>query len=334
MTTATLFPYPVGVLLFNRPDYARQVLESLAAQSLPVEQSRLYFSIDGFRGSKSELRGSTDHTGTIAALVHQFFPNAHILHAATNQGIPQSYIGLETRMQKDNPTAKWLGFFEEDYVLGTDYLQTVLAMSDAAPADIVMVSASGETLDAKYRGQDGVYPMGHLWAFLVRSAHLDERRDTLAVYREAVAERPYWDRDRIRLAQTLASIGVIPHGVGNDHSFLGVVYRFGRLAITTGKSYGRYIGVEGEHMTEKSFARFSFEDETTTKLDVRALDLSGSLPTLHAQFHAGFALRMAERFVIPKFTRYEADQKLRRSTRWTRFRAHFGQALRALFGRD
>lgn len=334
MTAATVFPYPVGVLLFNRPDYARQVLESLAAQRLPVEQSRLYFSIDGFSGSKSELRGATDHTGTIASLVREYFPTAHVLEAETNLGIPRSYIGLENRMQKDHPKATWLGFFEEDYVLGADYLTAVLAMSEAAPADIVMVSASGETLDSAHRGQDGVYPMGHLWAFLVRASHLDERREMLAVYRNAVAERPYWDRDRVRMAKTLASIGVIPHGVGNDHSFLGVVYRLGRLAITTGKSYGRYIGVEGEHMTEKSFARFSFEDETTGTLDVAALDLPGSLPALHALFHEGFALRMAERFVIPKFKRYEADQALARASRWFRVRTHLGRAVRALLNRD
>ena len=334
MTANSVFPYPVGVLLFNRPEYARQVLESLASQTIPVNPATLYFSIDGFSGSKSEMRGATDHTATIAHLVREFFPDAHLLSAESNRGIPQSYVALETRMRKDNPKASWLGFFEEDYVLGVDYLRTILDLSDAAPDDIVMVSASGETLDPSHRGSDGVFPMGHLWAFLVRISHLDERFDAITVYRDAVALRPYWNRDRIRLATTLASIGVIPHGVGNDHSFLGLVYRYGRLAITTGKSYGRYIGVEGEHMTEKSFGRFSFEDETTSTLNVAALDLPGSLSTLHAQFHAGFALRMAERFVIPKFRRYEADQRILNASRWTRFRVYAGQAIRALFGRS
>jgi hypothetical protein len=175
--------------------------------------------------------------------------------------------------------------------------------------------------------------MGHLWAFFVRTTHLVERHDSVAVYCAALVGRPYWDRDRVGLARTFASLGVIPHGIGNDHIYLGLVYRLGRLAITTGKSYGRYIGVEGEHMTQKSFARFGFEDETTTSFDISAVDLQRSVPTLHALFHEGFALRMAERFVIPKFKRFAEDRKLQNSSRWHRFRVYGGQAIRALFGR-
>lgn len=334
MTAPKTFPYPVGVLLFNRPDYARKVLQSLADQSLLIEQPKIYVSIDGFRGSKAEMRGDVDHTVAIEQLVREFFPNANIRRHESNKGIMESYVLLESAMRENNLTAPWFGFFEEDYVLGRDYLRTILAMAEASPDDIVMVSASGETLDDKYRGKEGVYPMGHLWGFLMRSTHMDERRESLDVYCNALVGRPYWDRDRVLLARTLASVGIIPHGVGNDHSFLGAVYRFGRLAITTGKSYGRYIGVEGEHMTEKSFGRFSFEDETTGTLDIASLDLPGSLPKLHALFHEGFALRMAERFVIPKFKRFAEDRKLRNSSRWNRFRVYGGQAIRALFERQ
>jgi len=152
-----------------------------------------------------------------------------------------------------------------------------------------MVAATGETLDPDKRDKEGIFPIGHLWAYFVRVAHVRERRDDLQIFREQMSGRPYGDRDKSALALVMASRGVFPVGVGNDHHRLNLMFKFNRIGVTTGLSYGEYIGAEGEHMTEKSFARFNFSQPTSVPFDISNVDFSAMVPDLRNQFRADFA---------------------------------------------
>jgi hypothetical protein len=327
------FPHPIGLLLFNRVEYAQKVLESLKSQTLPVDQSKLCISVDGYAGSKAEFQGKPDHTAAIVDMARSLFPNATVLSATKNIGITEANCLLEENMLKSHPDATWLGFFEEDYVLSPDYLSIVDQLISAAQPldDVVLVAATGETLDPVNRGISGVFPIGHLWAYFARVAHVHERHDDIQVYRQQLSGKSYWERDKIELARVMASRGVFPVGIGDDHLRLGLVFRFNRIGLTTGLSYGEYIGVEGEHMSDGSFARFNFTGPTTVPFDDNTIDLPALVPTLRAQFHAGFAKRLAERFVIPKFRAVSAQKKLQNLSRGRKAIALLGQAFRALF---
>jgi hypothetical protein len=327
------FPHPIGLLLFNRVEYAQKVLESLKSQTLPVDQSKLCISVDGYAGSKAEFQGKPDHTAAIVDMARSLFPNATVLSATKNIGITEANCLIEENMLKSHPDATWLGFFEEDYVLSPDYLSIVDQLISAAQPldDVVLVAATGETLDPVNRGISGVFPIGHLWAYFARVAHVHERHDDIQVYRQQLSGKSYWERDKIELARVMASRGVFPVGIGDDHLRLGLVFRFNRIGLTTGLSYGEYIGVEGEHMSDGSFARFNFTGPTTVPFDDNTIDLPALVPTLRAQFHAGFAKRLAERFVIPKFRAVSAQKKLQNLSRGRKAIALLGQAFRALF---
>jgi len=333
VTKSPTFPHPIGLLLFNRFDYAKQVLESLRAQTLPVDQSQLHISIDGYAGSKAEFQGKPDRTAAIEELARSLFPHATILSAEKNIGITEANCLLEQNMLESHPDATWIGFFEEDYVLSPDYLViTQQLISAAQPVDdIVMVAATGETLDPDNRDVAGIFPMGHLWAHLVRVSHVRERHEDVQIFRHQLSEKAYWERDRVALARIMASRGVFPIGVANDLQRLGLVFRYGRLGITTGLSYGEYIGVEGEHMSDSSFARFKFTGPTALPFDISAYDLPRLVATLRVQFHVGYAKRLAERFVIPKFVAYAAQRKFQGLSRGRRAMSLLGQAIRALF---
>ena len=333
MTNSPTFPHPIGLLLFNRFDYAKQVLESLNEQTLPVDQSQLHISIDGYAGSKAEFQGKPDRTAAIVEMARSLFPDAVILHAEKNIGITEANCLLEQNMLKSHPDATWIGFFEEDYVLSPDYLLiTEQLISAAQPVDdIVMVAATGETLDPLDRDVAGIFPMGHLWAYFVRVAHVHERHSDIQIYRQELSAKPYWDRDKIALARVMASRGVFPVGIGDDHLRFGLVFRSNRIGITTGLSYGEYIGVEGEHMTEASFARFNFTGPTAVPFDISTVDLPALVPTLRAQFHVGFAKRLAESFVIPKFRAFTSQKSFQNLSRGRKVISLLGQAFRALF---
>jgi len=327
------FPHPIGLLLFNRVDYARQVLTSLSAQTLPLDQSKVYISIDGYAGSKAEIQGKPDNTKAIAELAKALFPNATILRAEKNIGIAEAYFALEESMLKSHPDAHWIGFFEEDYVPSPDYLAITTQMSAAAQPveDIAVVAATGETLDPDKRDKEGIFPIGHLWAYFVRVAHVRERRDDLQIFREQMSGRPYGDRDKSALALVMASRGVFPVGVGNDHHRLNLMFKFNRIGVTTGLSYGEYIGAEGEHMTEKSFARFNFSQPTSVPFDISNVDFSAMVPDLRNQFRADFAKRLANRYVIHKIRAFSAQKDFQSLSRGRQALEHLKRAFRAFF---
>jgi hypothetical protein len=333
MKNPVTFPHPIGLMLFNRFEYSQKVLMSLSAQTLPVDQSKLYISIDGYPGSKAELQGKPDSTHAIEELAREIFPNATIRRSEKNIGIPECSHYLENTLLATHPDAAWYGFFEEDYVLIPEYLAIVAQMSSAAQPidDIAMVAATGETLDPAKRGVEGIFPMGHMWAYLVRATHVRERRDDLQFFRQQMSGRPYWDRDKISLAHVMASRGVFPLGGANDRQLLGLLFRFNRIGVTTGLSYGEYIGVEGEHMTEKSFARFNFTGPTTVPFNISTVEFPAKVSSLHAQFREDFAKLMAELFVIPKIRAFSAQKNFQNLPRWRRAADLFGQAFRTLF---
>jgi hypothetical protein len=332
MKNPVTFPHPIGLMLFNRFEYSEQVLMSLSAQTLPVDQSKLYISIDGYAGSKAELQSKPDNTHAIEELAREIFPNATIRRGEVNT-FPESLRYLEDSMLASHPDATWLGCFEEDYVLSPKYLAIVAQMSSAAEPfdDIAIVAATGETLDPDKRDLEGIFPIGHLWAYLVRVAHVRERRDDLQIFREHMSGKPYSDRDKSALALVMASRGVFPVGVGNDHHRLNLAFKFNRIGVTTGLSYGEYIGAEGEHMTEKSFARFNFSPPTSVPFDIGSVDFRASLSSLREQFRADFAKRLAERYVLPKIRAFSAQKSFQSLPRWRRAADLLGQAFRTLF---
>lgn len=329
------FPYPVGVLLFNRPEYAEKTLRALSAQTFPVPGNRVVIVVDGYAGSKAEQRGQTDHTGEIVTIAREIFPEAHIDAAPRNLGIAHAFDLLERNLRACDPKSEWYGFFEEDYVPNDSYLATVAALAHKAEKlpPIVAISATGEIFGERHRGAGSVYPLARLWAFLMRGSHLDERRPLVDGYLDAVAANPYWQRDKPAIATALANLGVLPIGVSQDQVKLSLLGRFDRYGISTGTSQGEYIGVVGEHMTEKSFERFGFS-AAADGFDVASVNLTGLEPTLRDEARAGYASKVARAYVIPRYTAFSTQSAERERPRVARALSTIARGIRILLGRD
>ena len=106
-----MFSFPVGVQLFNRPEYAEKVLISLSEQSLALDPNRLFIFIDGFKGSIYESRGSIDKTQEVEDLAKAIFPSATVLRFEENCGIADLHNRLQERVFASNDP--WAAFFEE-----------------------------------------------------------------------------------------------------------------------------------------------------------------------------------------------------------------------------
>ena len=114
------FKYPVGVLLFNRPHLAKHVLESLKSSTLPLNDKRLVFHIDGFSGSKNEENFESDLTRKTQKLVKEYFPDSHVIKQDSNVGIARAFYNVMDYIFA-NFDSKFAVFQEEDVFLRPNY---------------------------------------------------------------------------------------------------------------------------------------------------------------------------------------------------------------------
>jgi hypothetical protein len=335
MVTVSQFPFPLGVLLFNRPEYAARTLRGLADQDCSVADDRVVIVIDGYSGSKAQFSGHPDLTTEVARIARDVFPGATIIPSPHNLGIAAAFDLLERTLRERDPKAEWYAFFEEDYVPHGNYLGILaeLAHQAAKLPEIGAITATGELFGERSRGINSVYPLSRLWAFLMRRSHLDERRPLINRYLAALSETSYWERNKPAIARALAGDGVLPIGVSQDQVKLTLLGHFGRYGISTGSTQGEYIGVVGEHMDEKSYANFGFE-KFADAFDSSRVDLTAMAPTLAHEARVGFATKVANAYVIPRFVAFAARQRERERPRISRAWRAFVQTLRVLAGRD
>ena len=253
------FPYPVCLLLFNRPDDARETLDSLRAQTLGVPDCRLTLSIDGYRGSRDEFLGKPDRTAEMAQLAETVFPDARILRRAENLGIADHYADVEHQVF-DDESATWALFFEEDLVLSPVYLENMVRLLDyVAPEErIVVASATGDTLSPKEHGDHALYAMDHAWGFALRRSHYVDRRPLVDAYLATMSGSSYFRRDNAAIMDLFVEEGMYPVGTSQDYVKQAIRRDRGLLAVTTGLNFGRYIGAEGEHFDPETFERLGY----------------------------------------------------------------------------
>jgi len=269
----THFSFPVGILLFNRPEYATQVLESLRQQTLTVIPQAIVIVIDGYEGSKDEARGLPDQTAEVLAVARAAFPGARIHRLPRNVGIAQAFALLEREvfavpqaLEADGTVAAgnlksgWGLFLEEDFVLYPLYLQAVenlIAHVDVRE-EIVIVSATGHTRSDVTNAPNELHPIGHVWAFALRRSHGQARKPLLDLYSDAIRNKPYWRRDRLQISQPFAALGIFLPGSSQDAVKKAIMHHLGKLGVTTGTAFGFYVGERGENFGPAVFRQQGF----------------------------------------------------------------------------
>jgi len=176
-----MFAFPVGVQLFNRPEYAEKVLTSLSEQTLPVDPSRLFIYIDGFKGSIYESRGSVDKTREVEDLAKAIFPNATVLGFKENCGIADLHNRLQERVFAGNDP--WAAFFEEDLILDKSYLKELSDLIEIVDEteEVVKVACFQilPSLTNLPRGYDGFYPGYGTQAFAERRSFFVSKQEVV-----------------------------------------------------------------------------------------------------------------------------------------------------------
>lgn len=252
--------HPVTVLLFNRPEETRRVLESLARQTCVVDSDLLTLSVDGYPGSRDESLGLPDLTSEVVAIAHEIFPRANVVSHDLNLGIARHFDEVESR-SFDHHDGQWALFFEDDYVLAPNYLEVLSHVMASVRHDprVAVVSATGDALGDRTRGEDSLYPMDHAWAFALRRSHHEERRPFVRAYLGLMNGSPYYLRDYDAVTAGMADLGILTLGTSQDYVKQAIRVALSRVAVTTGRNYGEYIGINGEHFTPEIFSELRYD---------------------------------------------------------------------------
>ncbi len=254
------FPYPIGILLFNSPEYSEIVLRSLSSQDIKVDPSRVVIAVDGYINSKDEAVGRNNQVDQVIKIAEKYFPNSKIVHNKNNQGIARQFQFLENELF-NFPNSEWALFLEHDFELFPNYLRGIDTFVKVANQfdEVVQVDCTGGSAKAASRGTNSVYPAGHHWAYALKKSHHLERSFILSEYIDSITTS-YYMRDWQEINNTLQRHGVYPLGSDKDHVEAAIRNKMNKLALTSGLRMGRYIGAEGEHFTPEIFAKMGFQD--------------------------------------------------------------------------
>lgn len=243
--------WPIGVRLFNRPECAQKLLQSLKQQTLEISPQSIFFIVDGYAGSLDEQRGKPDQTGHVGDLIRSAFPGAYIEQCSKNIGIGQTAFALQAKVFAEQD-AQWAIFLEEDIVLAPEYLQALHHMIDLADdfPEVVKVAANQTNLNyinlPPKSDRQNFYLGQGTKAFAERRSYFSERKHLTEIYLRTIAGRQYSDRDESEVFATLAEHGIFTIMGNNDVVHDRIAAAMKKLHIASPKSLLQDVGTEGE----------------------------------------------------------------------------------------
>ena len=255
---------PILILSFDRTDYLRQTLESLAAQP-DIANRQIFLFQDGATNifSRRECcdRGIPDWHSKMA---RDIIPHIIPMVSQINLGIALNFDRAERFVfGKIGCQADAAMFFEDDYVLGPHYLAMLDQMLDLAARDerIGYVTAQGikNATEAQQRQHcHATQPMSHNWAFGLTRRQWLRQRPWVSQYLDIVRNVDYLHRDHMRIADLFHSWGLGVPGTSQDIAKSHACLLSGAAKVNTYACFGRYIGARGVHFTEDQFTQSGY----------------------------------------------------------------------------
>lgn len=242
---------PIAVISFDRPDYLRQVLDSLSAQDGGVDGSCLHLFQDGHHSFR---RGrDVADPASIEACIAAFravFPEGHVHLARRNLGVAGN-LGRAERYLLGHLRAPVAYFFEDDLVLAPHYLQALDVLAGFALADerIGYVAAYGDHRAPPGADPSSLVPMEHNWGFALTRRHWLEQQPILRAYRALLAGHDYRDRPHRAIFEFFWALGTGAEGTSQDCARQVACRVLGRVRLRCTAVLARNIGRVGLHMT-------------------------------------------------------------------------------------
>jgi hypothetical protein len=255
---------PIVVISFNRPDYLRQVLHSLAAQEGGAIEGRdvLLFQ-DGWRSPHSGRRAAEPEAiAASIAVFREIFPRGEVFAAVDNLGVAEMFRTAEHHVFEDRG-AEVAYFFEDDLVLAPRYLRVLDGLRDAAAGNpgVAYFAAYGEFRASAERQRArprDVIAIEHHWAFGLFREHWRRMQPFLDAYYAMLVGRDYRDRPHAEIIGRFREQGLPAIVSSQDGIKQAISFHLGAVGLNTYAVHGRYVGEKGEHFTPHLFEQAGY----------------------------------------------------------------------------
>lgn len=265
MTNPSRQPYPIVILAFNRPDYLRQVLESLTAQQgIDLTQRHIIFFQDGgFNEHSKATHAKPAAIEASIAVFRELIPHGEIKASPVNLGVALNFDRAEhwafVELQADACI-----FLEDDMVLSPHYISVLDRMLDMAVRDrrIGYVGAYGDWNRplAKQRENPGkLMPLTQNWAFGLTRHQWEKNQPFMNSYLSLVRGIDYRLRPHSKIFDLYTSYGMERVESSQDRAKLIACSLTGGLRVNTMASLAQYIGREGLHLKEAEYLESGFQ---------------------------------------------------------------------------
>jgi hypothetical protein len=267
---------PIAVMSFNRPDYLRQVLASIAAQEgVEIEKREVFLFQDGAVNAYSgRVCAEEADIAACIAVFQEIFPNGTVLASPHNLGVCENFLRAEKKFF-EAMQAECGYFFEDDLVLAPRYMAVMDGMRQAAArsGQVGYFACYGHlqaSAEEQQRNAQLLRRLGHLWGFGLFRQHWLEMQPVMAEYYAMVVGKDYKARPSAEIQKRYRERGILVGVTSQDDVKKAVTYSLGRVALNTQICNARYIGEIGLHSNAQSFARGGFAN--TVILPMQRLD--------------------------------------------------------------
>jgi hypothetical protein len=267
---------PIVLTAYNRPDYFKQVLDSVSSQCW---DRKVYCVIDGPR-----FKEDVDLVKKSFELSKQIIPHCETVVANSNQGVAKIMKYARELVFKDH---EFLILIEDDSVLQPHYIQQLDLLIDKFRDDerIAMINCFGEhhrskkthkysyidysgeqnnkvSLQEQENNKDKLILMDHLWAYAMRKSSYEKIYDILESYWNLLPQE-YRFRPHGEILNLMSSIGADPNKIvsSQDSCTSAAFAARGMIKISTFTNNFEYIGEIGEHSRPDNFRSAGWSDQ-------------------------------------------------------------------------
>ena len=264
--TATSRPAPIAIMSFNRPDYLRQVLDSLLAQqNARLDERDIVLFQDGSRNAASGVeRALVEDIDACVAVFNEMLPGRRVDRSPGNLGVALNFERAENHVF-GHLDADAAIFLEDDMVLDPRYFQAMESLIELARHDkrIGYVAAYGHhwvPLTEQRKSPARYVLLEHNWAFALMRRQWVRNKPYVDQYLSLVRDVDYKNRPRKEIYRLYHSWDMGCPGDSQDVTKTLACCLTGAIKINTTACLGRYIGEQGLHMNPAEFARRKYQN--------------------------------------------------------------------------
>jgi hypothetical protein len=257
-------PAPIAVMAFDRPQYLKQVLESLLSQRQDLRRRRMFLYLDGPVSRLTGKRyGRDEDIEACRLLFKQMIPWGKRSVSSFNLGVAANFRRAEEELFADQAN-RIVYFFEDDMVLHPDYLDildNVAALTENLAPPVGYFAAFGGLLlppGEQYEHRHELRRLDHHWGFGLRRSHWIFMQPLMAHYYRLLEGRDYQNRPTPEILSWLSAHGVRPRVSSQDDVKKAISYAMGAISLNTYAAAGKYVGELGLHMRPERYRELGY----------------------------------------------------------------------------